>query len=150
MIYALPTLMAIILVALIVLFVLAKKLDNLICYIGGWVSVAVLAAISLSVFMEFSAHAKDLGAVRSATEIMEFANERVSELEKSFEKKYGVQAPTAALMNADKPVEGVTKELSQAVKDRSTAQKKLLGSKVRIEQRKLGWYAFVPAIMGEK
>jgi len=150
MIYALPIIMAIILVAIIVLFVLAKKLDNLICYGAGWFTALVFAGMSINVFTEFSAHAKDLGAVRSATEIMEFANERVSELEKSFEKKYGVQAPTAALMNSDKPVEGVTKELSQAVKDRSTAQKKLLGSKVRIEQRKIGWYAFVPAIMGEK
>lgn len=150
MIYALPIIMAVILAAVIVLFVLAKKLDNLICYVAGWTTALIFAGLSINVFTEFSAHAKDLGAVRSATEIMEFANERVSELEKSFEKKYGVQAPTAALMNADKPVEGVTKELSQAVKDRSTAQKKLLGSKVRIEQRKIGWYAFVPAIMGEK
>lgn len=150
MIYALPIIMAILLVAFIVLFVLAKKLDNLVCYVAGWATVLIFAGGTINVFAEFSAHAKDLGAVRSATEIMEFANERVSELEKSFEKKYGVQAPTAALMNADKPVEGVTKELSQAVKDRSTAQKKLLGSKVRIEQRKIGWYAFVPAIMGEK
>lgn len=150
MIYALPIILAAILVTMIILFVLAKQLDNLICYISGWVTAAIFVAMSIGVFSEFSAHAKDLGAVRSAAEIMEFANERVSELEKSFEKKYGVQAPTAALMNSDKPVEGVTKELSQAVKDRSTAQKKLLGSKVRIEQRKLGWYSFVPAIMGDK
>jgi hypothetical protein len=150
MTYALLILIAIMAATMVFLFVLSKTLDSIVCYFSGWVLFGALVIMGLMTAGEFSAHAKDLGAVRSATEIMEFANERVSELEKSFEKKYGVQAPTAALMNSDKPVEGVAKELATAVKDRSIAQKKLLGSKVRIEQRKLGWFGFVPAIMGDK
>ena len=150
MIYALPIVFGAVIITMIVLFILSKAFDNLVCWIAGWAAAFAALCMVVATWGEISDHAKDLGAVRSSTEIMEFADQRVSELEKSYEKKYGVQAPTAALMNSDKPVEGVAKELATAVKDRSTAQKKLLGSKVRIEQRKLGWYAFIPAFMGDK
>lgn len=150
MIFVLPVILASMIVVSILLFVLANYKDNLIAYIVAGTLAVFSFGGCVSVGSEFSAHAMDLGAVRSSTEIMQFADQRVSELEKVYKNKYGVQAPTAALINSDKPVEGVAKELSIAVKERSQAQRKLLGSKVRIEQRKLGFYGFVPAIMGDK
>ena len=150
MIYTLPIILVSLMISTIFLFAAAKYWDNLVAYIAGGCTGLMSIIIAFNIGSEFSAHAMDLGAIRSSTEIMQYADERVSELEKVYKNKYGVQAPTAALMNSDKPVEGVAKELSIAVKERSQAQRKLLGSKVRISQRKLGFYGFVPAIMGDK
>ena len=150
MIFVLPIILVSMIVLSIVLFVVAHYKDNLIAYIAGGVFGVFSLFTAVGIGSEFSAHAMDLGAIRSSTEIMQYADQRVSELEKVYKNKYGVQAPTATLINSDKPVEGVAKELSIAVKERSQAQRKLLGSKVRISQRKLGFYGFVPAIMGDK
>lgn len=150
MIFALPIILVSLVVVAVILGFVAMAKDNLMAYLFSGFLGGIAFFMSIGIFSEFSAHAMDLGAVRSSTEIMQFADQRVSELEKVYKNKYGVQAPTAALINSDKPVEGVAKELSEAVKERSQAQRKLLGSKVRIEQRKLGFYGFVPAIMGDK
>lgn len=150
MILALPIIFAVLVVLAISLYIYAKKKDDLVTFVLACFFSACAIVTAVNTGSEFSAHAMDLGAIRSSTEIMSYADQRVSELEKVYKNKYGVQAPTAALINSDKPVEGVAKELSIAVKERSQAQRKLLGSKVRVEQRKLGFYGFVPAIMGDK